>query len=215
MVQGTTRASRHLSMCAAMFLLMTGWATAETPPTSGNLAQNPSFELDRDQDGLPDAWEPFQLCTPYATTECRYERSISYHGESSAMIAQGDLYLAITGTAGWIQRGVVDRGGGKTLNASVYVRAGEPAPGARNPFVKEIFPTRVRIYLFGHDPDRGDDFEGAASVVYEIGPEWKKISHANTFRRDITTVNLVLAREAHVGGGDIWFDKVVVLEVEP
>lgn len=182
------------------------------PSGAKNLARNPSFEVDEDQNGMPDDWEPFELCTPYRTSKCKYDRLTSYHGEHSAMITQGNLYAAITGTAGWIQRRIVNRGGGKTFRVSVYVRAGKPETA--NPYVKEIFPTRVRLYLFGEDPKRGSDYSGAASPVFEVGEEWQKISHTNTFPRNITAVSLILAREAQVGGGHVWFDHVEVVEAK-
>lgn len=46
------------------------------------------------------------------------------------------------------------------------------------------------------------------------GEEWQKITHTVTFARDITQVSLILAREAQIGGGHVWFDSVDVVEVE-
>ena len=180
--------------------------------TARNLARNPSFELDEDKDGVPDDWEPFDLCTPYRTTKCSLDAQVAHAGERSAMIAQGHLYLVITGTMGWIQRGIVEQGGGKTFRVSAYVRAGKPEKN--NPYVKSFFPTRVRLYLFGEDPKRGPDYTGAASPIFDIGQEWQKITHTVTFAGDIAKASLILAREAQRNGGHVWFDGVEVVEVK-
>lgn len=200
---------------AGPLLLVAATAGSETSPQSRNQVRNPSFELDADGNGIPDGWQPYRLCTPYGAGECTRDRSASYDGMSSARITQGHIYAAITGSTGWLQNGIVDRGGGKTFRVSVYVRAGKPEPSQWDGYVKTIFPTRVRLYLFGHDPVLGDDYEGAASPIYEVGPEWRKISHTNTFGPSIHSVSVLLAREAQVGGGDVWFDRVEVVEVRP
>ncbi|MDP6778656.1 MAG: hypothetical protein QGI83_18020 [Candidatus Latescibacteria bacterium] len=192
-----------------------GGSGAETPPPSQNLVRNPSFELDANGDGIPDAWQPYRLCTPYGAGECTQDGSISYDGASSGRITQGHIYAAITGSTGWLQQGIVERGGGRTFRVSVYVRAGKPVPSRWDGYVKSIFPTRVRLYLFGHDPLRGDDYEGAASPIIEVGTEWQEISHTNTFAPPIHSVSVLLAREAQVGGGDVWFDRVEVVEARP
>ncbi len=189
--------------------------TAQAGPaltTARNLARNPSFELGEDKDGVPDDWEPFDLCTPHRTTKCSLDARVAHAGERSAKIAQGHLYLVITGTMGWIQRDIVEQGGGKTFRVSAYVRAGKPEKN--NPYVKTFFPTRVRLYLFGEDPKRGPDYTGAASLIFAIGQEWQKVTHTVTFAGDIAKVSLILAREAQRGGGDVWFDSVEVVEVK-
>jgi len=191
---------------------MVATAHAAEPAASENLVRNPSFEKDEDQDGLPDGWEPIELCTPYRTTKCEHDRSAASEGKCSAMIRQGHLYLSITGTAGWIQRRIVEQGGGKTFRVSVHVRARKPEKSS--PYVKTIFPTRVRLYLFGEVPKAGSDYTGAASSVSEIGEEWQEISHTNTFGANIAAVCLILAREAQVGGGDVCFDRVEVVETK-
>jgi len=182
------------------------------PAATRNLTRNAGFELDANEDGVPDDWESIDLCTPYRTTKCSLDAQVAHAGERSAMIAQGHLYLVITGTMGWIQRAIVGQGGGKTFRVSAYVRAGKPAKN--NPYVKTFFPTRVRLYLFGEDPKRGPDYTGAASPIFDVGEEWQKITHTVTFARDITQVSLILAREAQIGGGHVWFDSVEVVEVE-
>ena len=194
-----------------VIVLLVGVA-APVPEASAakNLARNPSFELDENQDGMRDDWQPFEL-HPHRTSQCKRSNVVSHDGRHSAKITQGHLYAAITGTAGWIQRRIVDRGGGKTFRVSVYVRAGKPAQPSR--YVKTIFPTCVRLYLFGENPKTGNDYSGAASPIFEIGPEWQEISHTNTFARNIAAVSLILAREAQIGGGDVWFDDVEVREI--
>jgi len=198
-------------LCLWIVVLLAA-ASAAAPSAARNLARNPSFELDANKDGAPDAWEPFELCTPYHTTECSLDSQVAHEGERSAMIAQGSLYCTITGTMGWLQRGIIDHGGGKTYRVSAYVRAGKPEKASG--YIKTIFPTRVRLYLFGEDPKRGPDYTGAASPIFDIGPEWKKITRTVTFARDITNVSLLLAREAQIGGGHVWFDCVEVVEVK-
>ena len=194
-------------------ILTTGaWGGETAQAAAKNLARNPSFELDANKDGAPDEWAPIQLCTPYRTTKCSLDTNVAHAGQRSAMIAQGHLYLIITGTKGWLQRGVVQKGGGRTFRVSVYVRAGKPKKN--NAYVKSVFPTRVRLYLFGDDPKRGLDYTGAASPIFDIGPEWQKITHTVTFARAITSVSLILAREAQREGGDVWFDSVEVVEVK-
>ena len=205
-----TPLAKRLSLVTAVFLVAT--AHAAEPTTVENLARNPSFEQDANKDGLPDGWKPIDLCTPHRTTKCEHDRSMAREGQCSAMIRQGHLYLKITGTAGWIQRGIVDQGGGKTFRVSVHVRARKPEKN--NPYVKTIFPTRVRLYLFGEEPKKGSDYTGAASPVFEIGEEWQKISHTNTFAPSIAAMSLILAREAQVGGGDVCFDKVEVVQIK-
>lgn len=200
-----------LGVWAMALWLVAAAASAPEVAAVRNLCRNPGFELDKNQDGMPDDWESVELHA-HRTSQCKHDRQISYAGHCSAMITQGSLYATITGTAGWIQRRMVERGGGKTLRVSVYVRAGEPEQVNR--YVKTIFPTRVRLYLFGEDRKTGTDYSGAASPVFEIGPEWQKISHTNTFPRNITAVSLILAREAQVGGGHVWFDNVEVVEVK-
>ena len=211
MTRSSARLGLRLGLCLTVMLVApTAWSES-APATAQNLARNPSFELDENKDGVPDDWEPFDLCTPYRTTRCSHDAQAAHAGRRSAMIMQGDLYLAITGTMGWLQRGIVDQGGGKTFRVSAYVRAGEPEKN--NPYVKTFFPTRVRLYLFGEDSKRGPDYTGAASPVFDIGPEWRRIVHTVTFARDITKVSLILAREAQIGGGHVWFDSVEVVEV--
>ena len=203
---------RWLPLCA-MALLAAAAAGVAAPSPTRNLARNRSFEADENKDGLPDGWEPIELCTPYRTTRCERNTAAASHGSCSAMIRQGSLYLTITGTAGWVQRRIVEQGGGKTFRVSVQVRAAKPKKNS--PYVKAVFPTRVRLYLFGEDPKTGNDYTGAASPIFEVGPEWQKVSHTNTFPAHIAAVSLILAREAQNGGGDVWFDRVEVVEVRP
>lgn len=202
--------SRRLGLVAAVLVVSTVRGAA--PTDAENLVRNPSFEQDENQDGFPDGWKSIELCTPYRTTKCEHDRSTACEGKCSVTIRQGHLYSNITGTAGWIQRGIVERGGGKTFRVAVHVRARKPEKS--NAYVKTIFPTRVRLYLFGAEPKTGSDYTGAASPVFEIGEEWQKISHTNTFASNIAAVSLILAREAQVGGGDVCFDSVKVVEIK-
>ena len=209
MTRQRTTLGLRVGVCLALLLT----ATAESASEAGtNLARNPSFELDANKDGAPDAWEPFKLCTPHRTTECTLDPQVAHEGDRSAMVAQGSLYCTITGTMGWLQRGLVDQGGGKTFRVSAYVRAGKPEKVSG--YIKTIFPTRVRMYLFGEDPQRGPDYTGAASPIFDIGPDWQRITHTVTFARNLTQVSLILAREAQIGGGHVWFDSVQVVEVK-
>ena len=136
----------QLGLCLAALLAARISCGAEAPATAKNLARNPSFELDVNKDGSPDAWDPFELCTPHHTTQCSRDAQVAREGKHSAMIAQGSLYCTITGTKGWLQHGIVEKGGGKTYRVSVYVRAGKPEKVSG--YIKTIFPTRVRLYLF-------------------------------------------------------------------
>jgi len=199
-------------LCVALMVVVTATRGESVRRPATNLARNPSFELDANNDGLPDGWKPFDLCTPYRTTECALDAHVAHTGQRSAIIAQGNLYLVITGTGGWIQRDLVNRGGGRTFRVSVYARAAKPKKS--NPYVKRIFPTRVRLYLFGEDTVHGPDYTGAASPIFEVGPEWKKLTHTVTFEHNITKVSLILAREAQIGGGDVSFDDVEVVEMK-
>ena len=211
MTRNSARFGLPLGLClTAMVVASTAWGESVSA-TAQNLARNPSFELDENKDGVPDDWEPFDLCTPYRTTRCSQDTQVVHTGQRSAMIMQGELYLVITGTMGWLQRGTVHQGGGKTFRVSACVRAGEPEKN--NPYVKTFFPTRVRLYLFGEDPKRGADYTGAASPIFDVGPEWQRIVHTVTFPSNITKASLILAREAQRGGGDVWFDSVEVVEV--
>lgn len=212
MKRDSARLGLRFGLCLAGLLgARTAWG-AEVPAAAKNLVRNPSFELDANENGEPDAWEPFELCTPYRTSECSLDSQVAYEGERSAMVTQGSLYCTITGTMGWLQRGLVDHGGGKTYRVSAYVRAGKPEKVSG--YIKTIFPTRVRLYLFGEDPNRGPDYTDAASPIFDVGPEWQKTTHTVTFARDIAKVSLILAREAQIGGGHVWFDSVEVVEVE-
>ena len=201
----------RMGACLALLLAAHTIAAEPAPEAAQNLVRNPSFERDEDKDGVPDHWAPFELCTPHRTTKCILDAQTAHAGERSAMVEQGHLYLVITGTMGWIQRGLVEHAGGKTFRVSAYVRAGKPAKN--NPYVKTFFPTRVRLYLFGEDPKRGADYTGAASPIFDVGPEWQRIVHTVTFPSNITKASLILAREAQRGGGDVWFDSVEVVEV--
>ena len=202
----------RMGACLALLLAAHAALAGPAPEAARNLTRNPSFERDDDQDGVPDDWVPFELCTPHRTTKCILDAQTAHAGERSAKVEQGHLYLVITGTMGWIQRGVVDHAGGKTFRVSAYVRAGKPAKN--NPYVKTFFPTRVRLYFFGENPKRGADYTGAASPIFDVGPEWQRIAHTVTFPGHITRASLILAREAQRGGGDVWFDSVEVVEVE-
>ncbi|MBI3945903.1 MAG: hypothetical protein HY321_08285 [Armatimonadetes bacterium] len=175
-----------------------------------NLARNPSFE--QEKEGVVMDWRPIELWTQSRTSRCRRDPRVFHTGQAAGLITQGHVYASVTGTAGWLQEKIVPKGAGRTFQVSVWARAGKPAPSRWDDYIQEVFPTRVRLYLFGEDPKMGADYSGAASPVFEIGPEWRKITHTNAFGPNIGAVSVVLARLAQVGGGDVWFDDVEVVE---
>ena len=164
-----------------------------------NLINNPSFETDSNGDGVPDRWQPLELMDQWQTAEYTLDNAVVRTGKCSVKITRGSLYGDCTGVGSWAQRGVVSDGSGRTFELSVYARASEP--------------TTAQLYLYGHDPEWGDDFDGGVSEAFEVGPEWKRISHRNSLAPSIREVHVVLARVVQTFGGDLWFDDVELVEV--
>ena len=166
---------------------------------SGNLISNASFETDSSGDGVPDGWQPLELMNQWKTVDYALDTTVARTGKASAKITGGKIYGDCTGVGSWAQRDVVSDGSGRTFALSVYARASEP--------------TIVQLYLYGHDPAWGDDFNGAASEAFRVGPEWRKISHENSLAPSVKQVHVVLARAVQTFGGDVWFDDVELVEV--
>jgi hypothetical protein len=165
-----------------------------------NLVRNPSFEADSNGDGIPDEWAPLELMDQWETVQYLADDTVARTGNASVKITRGSIYGDCTGVGSWTQRNVVHEGAGQTFELSAYARASEP--------------TIVQLYLFGHDPGWGDDFDGAASQAFEVGPEWKSISHSNSLAPTVKQVHVVLARAVQTFGGDVWFDDVQLAEVK-
>jgi hypothetical protein len=163
-----------------------------------NLVRNAGFETDLDDDGIPDGWEPFDLRSDRRTVEYSRDQEVARTGAHSVKITRGSIYGDVTGVGAWAQRDVVVTGGGRTFTLSAYVRASEP--------------TQVTLYLYGSDPEWGDDFDGAASEVFQVETEWQKVSHTNSFGPAVEGVHVVLARTPQTFGGDVWFDDVELIE---
>ncbi len=167
--------------------------------TLQNLVKNPSFEIGSNKEGIPDDWQPLDLISDWRTVEYSHDDEVAHTGKYSVKISKGNVYLKITGLGSWAQKGVVENGAGRTFTLSTYIKASEL--------------TRVQLYLFGNDPDWGDDFDGAASQVFEVDTNWQKISHTNTFGPSIAAVHIVFVRIVQIGGGDVWFDDVELVEL--
>ena len=165
----------------------------------GNLICNPGFERDSSGDGVPDGWQPLELMDQWETVEYVLDRTVARTGNRAGKITTGKLYGDCTGMGSWTQRDVVSDGAGRTFVLSAYARASEP--------------TVVQLYLYGHDPEWGDDFDDGASEAFEVGPEWQKISHENSMGPSVEQVHVVLARAVQTFGGDVWFDDVELVEV--
>ena len=177
-----------------------GREAADKPGSAlGNLISNPGFEMDSDGDGIPDGWQPLELMGQWKTVAYTLDDTVARKGEASAKITRGSIYGDCTGVGSWAQRDVVSHGSGRTFALSAYVRASEP--------------TMVQLYLYGHDPEWGDDFDGAASEPVRVGPEWQRISHRNSLAPSVRQVHVVLARAVQTFGGDVWFDDVELIEV--
>ena len=164
-----------------------------------NLISNPSFETDSNGDGVPDGWQPMEIMDQWETAEYALDNAVARTGKCSVKIARGSLYGDCTGVGSWAQRDVVSDGSGRTFRLSAYARASEP--------------TIVQLYLYGCDPEWGDDFDNAASEAFEVGTEWQKISHGTSLAPSVREVHVVLARAVQTFGGDVWFDDVELVEV--
>ena len=164
-----------------------------------NLISNPSFEMDSTGGGVPDGWQALELMDQWETAEYLLDDTVARTGRASAKITRGSIYGDCTGVGSWAQRDVVSDGSGRTYALSAYARASEP--------------TIVQLYLYGHDPEWGDDFDGAASEAFQVGPEWQRISHKSSLAPTVKQVHIVLARAVQTFGGDVWFDDVELVEV--
>ena len=72
--------------------------------------------------------------------------------------------------------------------------------------------TKVRLCLYGCNPDGGRDFAGGVSPEFEVGRRWQRITWARTFGPGITDVYAMVKREYQILGGDIWIDDVQLEE---
>ena len=126
-----------------------------------------------------------------------YDPSEAHSGEYSVKL----LAKIMSGATAQrrIEQKVATSGANKTYTLSAWVKASMPR-------------TKVRLCLYGLDPDWGRDFTGGVSPEFVVGKEWMRISWTRTFGPEITEVYAMVKREYQILGGDVWVDDVQLEE---
>jgi hypothetical protein len=167
-----------------------------------NKVANGGFEVNRKTH--PDVINPWRSHSSYHFA--KFQADVEYGDEA---VRNGTYSLKIPATNwaneatrdGWIEQKTSGAGANKTYTLSAWVKA-------------SLEPTRVRLCLYGFDPNWGADFEGGVSPKFDIGTKWRRISWTRTFGPKITDVHVMVKREHQVLGGDLWIDDVQLEEGE-
>jgi hypothetical protein len=165
-----------------------------------NKVANAGFEIDperaRGADDPWKCWSSYHFAKFMAPHE--YDDQVAHSGGRSLKIEEANWANEAT-RDGWIEQEVPGVGTGKTLTLSAWVKASKD-------------PTRVRLCIYGWDPEWGRDFEAGVSPKFDIGTEWQRISWTRSFGANITKVHVMVKREHQVLGGDVWIDDVQLEE---
>ena len=149
-----------------------------------------------------DVDEPWECWSSYDFANFRgqytYDDQVVHSGTYSLKLDEANWANEATRDA-WIEQKVAGSGANKTYTLSAWVKA-------------SLDPTRVRLCVYGWDPNWGNDFEGGVSPRFDVGTEWQRISWTRTFGPDITDVHVMVKREHQVLGGDVWIDDVQLEE---
>jgi hypothetical protein len=177
-------------------LAAAGWLTGK------NKVANAGFEVNLDTH--PDVADVWRSRSSYHfakfRTEVEYDGETVHSGTCSMKIPA--LNWANEATRdGWIEQKASTAGANKTFTLSAWVKA-------------SLEPTRVRLCLYGFNPNWGADFEGGVSPKFDVGTDWRRISWTRAFGPEITDVHVMVKREHQVLGGDLWVDDVQLEEGE-
>ncbi|MBI3948661.1 MAG: heparinase II/III family protein [Armatimonadetes bacterium] len=189
-------------------------AGAATPPAPGvqaalapdgslagrNKVANGSFEVsDKTHPGIGSPWEFWSsYYIAKFRADCQYDGEVAHSGKHSLRIVNTNWYGAVSQDA-WAVQKVPGAWANKTVTLSLWVKASDA-------------PTRVRLCLYGFNPEWGNDYEGGVSPRYDLGTEWQRLTWTRTFGPDVTEVYVMVKREHQVRGGDIWVDDVQLEE---
>ena len=176
--------------------------TADGSLTGKNKVANGGFEVNRKTH--PDVADPWQSRSSYHfakfQADVEYDDKAVHSGTYSIKIPAVNWANEAT-RDGWIEQKAPGTGANKTYTLSAWVKA-------------SLEPTRVRLCLYGFNPNWGADFEGGVSPKFDIGTTWRRISWTRTFGPEITDVHVMVKREHQVLGGDLWIDDVQLEEGE-
>jgi hypothetical protein len=177
-------------------------ATAVQPPDvlkgtilGTNRVRNSGFELSPPQGAGADPW---QYASSYYWLKYQakhtYDDTVAHGGRYSLRLPSVTWFSPVTDEGWLLQKDVVVWPGPSTWTLSAYVRASKQ--------------TRVRLCLYADELGWGENDEGGVSPVYEIGPNWQRISITRQFRPGMSSVGIVIKREHQAFGGDVWIDDV-------
>ncbi|MDP6779289.1 MAG: heparinase II/III family protein, partial [Candidatus Latescibacteria bacterium] len=134
-----------------------------------NKVANAGFEINHKSRG--DVGEPWQCWSSYHFANFRaeytYDDQIARGGGYSFKL-EGSNWANESTRDAWIEQKVTGSGANKTYTLSAWVKS-------------SLDPTRVRLCIYGWDPNWGNDFEGGVSPRFDIGTEWQRISWKRTF----------------------------------
>jgi hypothetical protein len=109
-----------------------------------------------------------------------YDSQQSHSGDYSVKLIGKDMSGATVQRR--IEQKVATAGANKTYTFSAWVKA-------------SMVRTKVRLCLYGLDPNWGRDSEGGVSPEFEVGKQWQRIRWTRTFGPDITDVYAMVKRE--------------------
>jgi len=170
-------------------------------PSGVNLVTNPSMEESEDEQ--PVGWTPLDLYPgiDYWDNDVAYVTNVARTATHSLNMKGGPVYDQHSQPGAWVQECITDHGSNTSFRSSAWAKADQS--------------TQVRLCLYGHEPGWGTVADGAVSPVFTVGTNWTQISHITSFGPAVSEVSLVLARCAQWQGGEVWFDDVEVMAVDP